>query len=71
MLYAYERGVRIQVPPVRPNVDGPMFKAYTVEGDRLIVEFDHLVDVVDRTPKTVPDSMKRRHRHQGGAGITA
>jgi GAF domain-containing protein len=26
-LYAYERGVRIQVPPRRPNVDGPMFKA--------------------------------------------
>jgi GAF domain-containing protein/CheY-like chemotaxis protein len=27
VLYAYERGVRIQVPPRRPNVDGPMFKA--------------------------------------------
>ena len=26
-LYAFERGVRIQVPPMRPNVDGPMFKA--------------------------------------------
>src|SRR4051794_8046249 len=26
-VYAFERGVRIQVPPVRPNVDGPMFKA--------------------------------------------
>jgi len=27
VLYAYERGVRIQVPPRRPNVDGPMYKA--------------------------------------------
>ncbi len=27
VLYAFERGVRIQVPPRRPNVDGPMFKA--------------------------------------------
>jgi GAF domain-containing protein/DNA-binding response OmpR family regulator len=27
VLYAYERGSRIQVPPTRPNVDGPMFKA--------------------------------------------
>jgi len=26
-LYAFERGVRIQVPPHRPNVDGAMFKA--------------------------------------------
>jgi GAF domain-containing protein/CheY-like chemotaxis protein len=26
-LYAFERGARIQVPPIRPNVDGPMFKA--------------------------------------------
>src|SRR5579859_1350873 len=25
--YAYERGVRIQVPPRRPNPDGPMYKA--------------------------------------------
>jgi GAF domain-containing protein/DNA-binding response OmpR family regulator len=27
VLYAYERGVRIQVPPMRPDIDGPMFKA--------------------------------------------
>src|SRR4029078_3292730 len=27
VLYAVERGMRIQVPPRRPNVDGPMFKA--------------------------------------------
>ena len=27
VLYAFERGMRIQVPPRRPNVDGPMFKA--------------------------------------------
>ena len=27
VLYAYEHGVRIQVPPRRPNVDGPMYKA--------------------------------------------
>ena len=27
VLYAYERGVRIQVPPRRPNPDGPMLKA--------------------------------------------
>jgi signal transduction histidine kinase len=27
VLYAFERGVRIQVPPRRPNRDGPMFKA--------------------------------------------
>jgi GAF domain-containing protein len=27
VLYAFERGVRIQVPPRRPNVDGPMFRA--------------------------------------------
>ena len=27
VLYAYERGVRIQVPPRRPNVKGPMYKA--------------------------------------------
>ncbi len=27
VLYAYERGVRIQVPPRRPNVEGPMYKA--------------------------------------------
>ncbi len=27
VLYALERGVRIQVPPHRPNVDGAMFKA--------------------------------------------
>ena len=26
-VYAFERGVRIEVPPMRPNVDGPMFKA--------------------------------------------
>ena len=26
-LYAFERGVRMHVPPRRPNVDGPMFKA--------------------------------------------
>ena len=26
-VYAFERGVRIQVPPRRPNVNGPMFKA--------------------------------------------
>jgi GAF domain-containing protein/DNA-binding response OmpR family regulator len=26
-VYAYERGVRIQLPPRRPDVDGPMFKA--------------------------------------------
>jgi GAF domain-containing protein/DNA-binding response OmpR family regulator len=27
VLYAFEHGVRIHVPPIRPNVDGPMFKA--------------------------------------------
>ena len=27
VLYAFEHGVRIQVPPHRPNVDGAMFKA--------------------------------------------
>jgi GAF domain-containing protein/DNA-binding response OmpR family regulator len=27
VLYAYERGVRIEVPPMRPNVEGAMFKA--------------------------------------------
>jgi len=26
-LYAFQRGVRIHVPPNRPNVDGPMYKA--------------------------------------------